>query len=367
LVNPNLLFLATELGLYVTVDGGQNWSQFKNNVPPVAVHYIAVHPETNDLVLATHGRGIIIIDDISPLRQMTKEMITKDVHFFQTKPTVVREDAAFAEGGDAGEYVGENPSRVAKVIYYLKGRHTFGKMGMEIFDKDGKKVADLTPGKSKGINVVDWNYRLKPPKVAKAKTLSFGGFTSPRLPVGVYTVKMTKGTNTYEHKIELKADPNSMHTDADRAAQYETTMKLYNMTEELASMVDQLDAMRDGTADRLAKNAKLKKLAEPMLKEFDALKETLVVTKGDNYVGGAEPQFREKLAGLYSEVAGYAGRPSNAQMASITVLEGRFNEAKAKVEGFKSNQLIKLNAQLVKLKLEEIKVRTFEEFKAADM
>jgi hypothetical protein len=177
---------------------------------------------------------------------------------------------------------------------------------------------------------------------------------------------MTKGTNTYEHKVTLVADPNSMHTDADRAAQYETTMKLYDMTEQLAYMVDNLDAMRDGAADRLTKNAKLKKVVEPMLKEFDALKETLVVTKGDNYVGAAEPQFREKLASLYSEVAGYAGRPSNAQMANLKVLEGRFNDAKTKIEGWQTTQLPKLNAQLVKLKLDEIKLRSFDEFKAAD-
>jgi photosystem II stability/assembly factor-like uncharacterized protein len=366
LVNPNLLFLGTELGLYVTVDGGQNWSQFKSNVPNVAVHYIAIHPETNDLVLATHGRGIIILDDISPLRQVTKDVISKDVVFMQTKPTVVREEGAFAEGGDAGEYVGDNPSRVAKIIYYLKGRHTFGKMTMEIFDKDGKKVGDLVPGKSKGINVVDWAYRLKTPKIAKAKTISVGGYVSPRLPIGTYTIKMTKGSNVYEHKIELKADPNSMHTDADRTAQYETTMKLYDMTEQLAHLVDQLDVMRDTTAARLAQNPKLKKLAEPMLKEFDALKETLVVTKGDNYVGAAEPQFREKLASLFSQVSGYAGRPSNAQMASVKVMTDRFEEAKTKIEGFKTTQLPKLNAQLLKLKMQEIKLRSFEEFKAAD-
>jgi hypothetical protein len=143
-------------------------------------------------------------------------------------------------------------------------------------------------------------------------------------------------------------------------------MKLYAMNEQLASMVDQLDAMRDGAADRLAKNAKLKKMVEPSLKEFDALKETLVVTKGDNYVGAAEPQFREKLASLFSEISGYAGRPSNAQMANVKVLEERFNDAKTKIEGFKTNQLTKLNAQLLKLKMEEIKLRSLEEFLKAD-
>jgi hypothetical protein len=59
-----------------------------------------------------------------------------------------------------GEYVGDNPDRSAKIIYYLKSRHTFGKMTVEILDKDGKVIADLPAGKSKGINIVNWNYRL---------------------------------------------------------------------------------------------------------------------------------------------------------------------------------------------------------------
>jgi photosystem II stability/assembly factor-like uncharacterized protein len=365
LVNPNLLFLGTEMGLYVTVDGGQNWSPFKNNMPAVAVHYMAIHPETNDLVMATHGRGIIIIDDISPLRQITKEAINKELHFFNLRPTIISEQSAFAEGGDAGEYVGDNPSRLAKIIYSLKSRHTFGKMSLEVFDKDGKKVGDLAPGKSKGINIVNWDYSLKPPKVAKGKTFDRGGFTSPRLPAGVYTAKVMKGSNTFEHKIELKSDPNSMHTDADRAAQFETTMKLYNMTEQLAHVVDQVDAMRAATADRLAKNVKLKKVAEPMIKEMDTFKETLVVTKGDNYVGSAEPQFREKLSSLFGEIASYAGKPSNAQMANVKVMESRLADTQTKLEALKAN-VAKLNLQLVKLKLDEIKTRTFEEFKAAD-
>jgi hypothetical protein len=83
-------------------------------------------------------------------------------------------------------------------------------------------------------------------------------------------------------------------------------------------------------------------------------------------VGAAEPQFREKLASLFSEISGYAGRPSNAQMANVKVLEERFNDAKTKIEGFKTNQLTKLNAQLLKLKMEEIKLRSLEEFLKAD-
>jgi photosystem II stability/assembly factor-like uncharacterized protein len=366
LLNPNLLFLGTEYGLWVTVDGGQNWSQFKNNMPPVAVHYLAIQPETNDLVMATHGRGVIILDDISPLRQITKETTTKDVFFFQRPATVISEQSAFSEGGDAGEYVGENPSRQAKIIYYLKSRHTFGKMGIEIFDASGKKVADLTAAKAKGINIVDWNYSLKPPKVAAAKTLSYGGFTSPQVPAGTYKVKMTKGSQSYESTLVLKSDPNSMHTDADRKLQNETAMKLYGMNEQLAHLIDNLNTLKDTTAARLAANVKLKKMAEPFVKELETMKENLVVTKGDNYVGTAEPQLREKIAGLFGEVAGYAGRPSNAQLTNLTVLETKLKDAQTKFESMKTNQLAKLTAQFTKLKMSEIKLRGFDEFKAAD-
>jgi len=367
LENPHLLFLGTELGLFITVDGGQNWSQFTNNMPSVAVHYITIHPETNDLVMGTHGRGVIIIDDISSLRQITNENISKNVYFFKTRPTVLRDDTPFSEGGDMSEYVGANPNRNAQIIYYLKNRHTFGKMTLEVLDQAGKVVADLAPSKNKGINIVNWNYRLKIPKVAKGKTLSFGGFTTPRLPAGTYTVRMVKGNDTYETKIELIADPNSLHTDADRKLQYETTMKLYNMTEQLAYMVDNVDAMSEGITDRMNKNPSLKKSLTPYLNQLSKLKETLVITKGDNYVGSAEPQLREKIASLYSEVAGYYGRPSNAQLSNLAVLEGKLKSSQNEIDNFKSQTLPTINAQLSKLKLGEIKVRSFEEFKAADM
>nr|MCU0390409.1 hypothetical protein [Thermoflexibacter sp.] len=84
------------------------------------------------------------------------------------------------------------------------------------------------------------------------------------------------------------------------------------------------------------------------------------------YVGSAEPQLREKLAGLYSEIATYYGKPSNAQMINLALLESKIKEAQTSIDNLKSKQLATLNAQLVKLKLEEIKLRTFEEFKAAD-
>ncbi len=111
--NEDLLFLGTEFGLYITIDGGKNWSRFENNMPPVAVHFIDLHKKTNDLVLGTHGRGVIIIDDISPLRQLTQEALAADVHFFETAPAIISEQSTFGGTASEMEFVGGNKSNDA--------------------------------------------------------------------------------------------------------------------------------------------------------------------------------------------------------------------------------------------------------------
>ena len=80
-INPDLLFLGTEMGLYISNNGGQTWSHFTKNLPPVAIHHIELQKQTNDLVMGTHGRGVIIIDDISPLRSIGEEELTSNFTF----------------------------------------------------------------------------------------------------------------------------------------------------------------------------------------------------------------------------------------------------------------------------------------------
>lgn len=364
--NPNLLFLGSEDGLYITVDGGQNWSKFTNNMPSVAVHALVIHPQTSDLVMGTHGRGVIIIDDISPLREVTAENIEKPVFFFKTKATSLRDASPFSEGGDMAEFTGPNPDRSARIAYYLKSRHTFGKMTLEVFDKDQQLVGDLAPLKAKGINIVSWDYNLKAPKVAQGKTISGGGFATPRLPAGDYKVKMTKGKDVFETTITLKADPKSIHSDADRALQFETTMKLYKLSERLAYIVDQLDGIKNGAESAVKNLPSIKKQADLIVASVDKQKSTLVVLKGDNYVGSAEPQLREKLSSLYSEVAGYYGRPSTAQLKNLTLMEDKVNAAQKELDALLQKPFADLNKKLTAANQPAISLRSFEDFKKAD-
>ena len=366
-VNPGLLYLGTEFGLYITVDGGRNWSKFTNNMPSVAVHHLTLHPRDHALVMATHGRGIIIIDDVAPLRQLTPEIAAKEVHFFAHPPAIIKETSSLGGASAFGEFVGENPTSAAQIVYYLKKRHTFGKMTMEVFDGSGEKVADLPPGKAKGINQVSWNYRYKMPKIAAAKTFTFGGFTTPTVPPGEYTVRLTKGKDVYETTLTLVPDPESIHTGADREAQHEAAMKLYRMNESMAYLIDQADKMIEGAGMARSKGLSKKalKLLDPFTADLQTMKEELVVTTGDNYVGQAEPKLREKIAALYGEVAGYAGRPSNAQLQNLKLLSSQLEAAQGKMDGLLA-RLAALNAALAAEGLPEITYRSKEEFMEAD-
>lgn len=327
LVNPNLLFLGTEFGLFITMNGGETWLKFTNNMPSVAVHFIDLHPRTNDLVMGTHGRGVIIIDDISPLRDLTPEILNKNVHLFDIKPTVINEKSDF--GGNFGtetQFVGANPSRDVQIKYYLSKRHTFGKMSIEIQDASGNKVGEVGPGKKKGINIVTWDYRLKPPKVAKGKTITFGGFTSPKAAPGSYKMVMTKGSDTFEQSFDLILDDKLPMQPSDYKERDRVSQLLFDMSESLAYMVYQLDAMIDHESGN--KSSKI-------LNSMNALKETLVITTGDNYVGAAEPQLREKIATLFSKIATSYDKPSANDMENFDRLNKLMTEANSRFESLK--------------------------------
>jgi len=328
----------------------------------VAVHYIEMHPKTNDLIMGTHGRGVIIIDDISPLREINQDVLNKDVHFFTSEPITMPEESGFGGGSNGSQFVGPNPVRSAKLIYYLKKRHTFGKMSMEIQDKNGQKIVDIDAKKKRGINIVTWNYRIKLPKVAKGKTFSFGGFTSPRVPEGSYTVVMKKGKKEYKHDFQLQYDPKSGISLADRKAQEEMVMKLYNMTQDLAYLVFQVDETIEYAAHAKESNSKLDKSSSSLLSSLEDLKKTLVITTGDNYVGAAEDQLREDMSDLYSVVANNFDKPGNSQYDNLAILSKKLEDAKTKYSFIKGKELAKLEKTASKYNLEAMENKSFETF-----
>jgi photosystem II stability/assembly factor-like uncharacterized protein len=359
--NENLLFLGTEKGLYITIDGGSNWSHFTNKMPSVAIHYMEMNKKTNDLVMATHGRGIIILDDVSPLRQINQEVLTKELHFFDLKPAIIEEKSDFGSTATELEFVGNNPQTNAQIIYYLKKRHTLGKMDIEIQDENGTKITTLAPGKQKGINVVNWPYNTKTPKTAAGKTISYAGFTSPRVQEGTYKAVITKGKETYTHTFKVLNDPKSAVTATDRQKQKETTKTLFDMTETLAYAVFEIDETSKVLMQIAQKDKKFEKEASKVKTAYENLKAKMVITTGDNYVGSAEPQLREKLGDLYSTIASNFTAPSLSQLDNLDAVKQRFDSTMTDFKSLKAKNKAAIE-KLTKDAMIPLVIKTLSQF-----
>ncbi|NQY06854.1 MAG: hypothetical protein HRT68_11875, partial [Flavobacteriaceae bacterium] len=170
-----------------------------------------------------------------------------------------------------------------------------------------------------------------------------------------------KGKKTYETTLDLKYADNGISV-ANRKEQERVTKKLYDMTQELAYTVYKLDAMVDYGKMLNEKNKKAAKTTKFLINELEALKKTMVVTTGDNYVGSAEPELREKLADLYSKIAGTYDKPTSAEMDNLSAIEDRYNKAMAKFKSVKQKRLPKVTAFASKNELPALEIKAFEEF-----
>lgn len=357
-VDPNLLFLGTEFGLWISVDGGQHWAQYKgSDFPAAAVRDIVVHPRESDLVLATHGRGIWIIDDISPLRALTPDLMSKEAALISGKPAVqyFQVNGGWPEGDES--FSGRNRPDDAQITYYQKGRHIFGDLKIEVLDADGKLVDSLSGSKHRGLNRASWSMRVKAPAVPPAATALFEAAQGPRVLPGTYTVKMTKGDNVYTEKLNVVLDPRAKFTVEDRKAQFDLTMKIYKVIEHMTYSVEAIEGLRNAANERapkLKEKNPLRTQLQQLAGKCDELRSKIVATKEGGAITGEE-RIRELLGQLYGAVNGYEGRPTDQEVART---ESLGHELEDVIGDFQKLQrdLPGINAGLKKSKLEAISV-----------
>ncbi|MDX6304073.1 MAG: hypothetical protein QOI77_1042 [Blastocatellia bacterium] len=357
LVNRDLLFVGTEFGLWVSLDGGKQWAQYKGgDLPSVAVRDLAIHPRDHDLVIATHGRGIWIIDDISPLRTLTPATLAKEAEFVQSRPVV---QAIPASGGwytgDAA-FVGANPPDQAVIIFYQKKRHIFGDMKIEVFDPEGKLVSTIPSSKRRGLNRVVWSMRSKAPKVPPAASAAFSAAVGPRVLPGTYTVKLTKDKNVYTKALQIVSDPRSTHTPKDRKAQFDLAMKLYNLLGEMSFATERINGVRlalDARAAKLSANDPLAVRLRAASAQVDELRRKIVATKEGGAITGEE-RLRENLADLYGNVNSYEGRPAQTQVDRADAIARELADVVRDFDAWLAKELPSINSALSGKGLEAI-------------
>ncbi len=357
LVNRDLIFVGTEFGLWVTLDGGKQWAQYKGgDLPSVPVRDLAIHPRDHDLVIATHGRGIWIIDDISPLRTLTPETLAKEAEFVQSRPVVQRIPASGGWVTGDAVFVGSNPQDQAVIIFYQKKRHIFGDMKIEVFDSEGKLVSTIPSSKRRGLNRVVWSMRSKAPKVPPAASAAFSAAVGPRVLPGTYTVKLTKDKNVYTKSLQIVSDPRSTHTAKDRKAQFDLAMKLYNLLGDMSFAVERINGVRlalDARAAKLPANDPLAARLRAASAQVDGLRRKIVATKEGGAITGEE-RLRENLAELYGNVNGYEGRPAQTQVDRADAIGRELADVVRDFDAWLAKELPGINAALSGKGLEPI-------------
>ncbi|MBI4540186.1 MAG: exo-alpha-sialidase [Gemmatimonadetes bacterium] len=351
-VSPDLLFLGTELGLFISLDRGRSWARFEGKLPRVAVRDLQIHPREHDLAIATHGRGLYILDDITPLRHLTRETVEREVALLPSRPAVLTLPAAVQEFPGDEEFVGENPAEAASVVYHLKRRHLFGDLRIEVHDSGGNLVATHPGGTRRGLNRVEWPMRLRPPRVPPAASLVTQPFAllGPRVPEGTYTMRLVKGDTTLEATMTLVADPRTASTPEDRALQDRTALTLYAMVERLAYMVDAIIELRDRARARAAEPGTQGAPSRALVayaERLDAFRAGLVATSEAGFLAGEE-RLREKLVALYGAVNGYEGRPTDSQLRRMELLARELEAAEARFGVLTGAGLRALSEQLAR-------------------
>ena len=197
-VNPALLYAGTEFGLFASLDRGGSWVKL-GGLPTVAIDDLQIHPREHDLVIATHGRSLYVLDDITALQSLTPETTAKPIHLFPPRPALgAYLLPGWEDSAGKGNYRGENPPEGALLTYWIRD------LGDEpptlvITGEDGRPVATFKLPGTPGLGRVNWN--LRP---TKEHLTEYGGMGAEKLVrPGTYTATLTMGATKVQQKLQV--------------------------------------------------------------------------------------------------------------------------------------------------------------------
>lgn len=330
LVNKNLLFLGTEMGLFATLDGGTEWFKLKNNIPEyLMTRDIQIHPKTHDLIVASHGRGLFIMDDIRPLREMNKNIWDQDVYIFPT-PDIVLNNGKYGWGGPetSGGWGTGNPPSHPTFDYYFKKRLNSGKVTLEIYDDKGTMLQSMPGTIRRGINKVDWNLRGTPPQVATGSTkLDGAGFTAPMVLPGTYTIKLKVKDQVYTSTVNCVHDAENKDLSLeDRKLVYAKAMELQGLYNEVNRSIDSINYYQTLLKSDSVAYTK-RKHAIAFNDDLQKVKAELMgVTKTSIFAD--EKRVREKVSELYGNFCWMEAAPNQTQLDAIVDLKKEYQVQK---------------------------------------
>lgn len=386
-VRKGMLYLGTNNALYASWDDGADWTRLRNNLPPAPVYWIEVEPRFSDLVIATYGRGIYILDDISPLREWDSARGSR-AHLFAPRATYRLRISGATRPSEGGHVIGENPPYGADLNFTLPKASPWT---IEISDSAGKLVRTLRGKGEAGLNRVWWDLRydgvpaihlLTPPQDASWMQMPAegwrplivwgagggeerGGLDGPRVTAGEYNIKLSAGDQSQAASIEVLHDPGSLGSEADERAQVAFLLQLRDELREAGEMISHVERTRkqlsdlrrilsantpeDGRPD--AKSAAAIKAAEAL--EAKAL-EVQGLLEDTRLTGQTEDNFRHpmmlygKLANLEAALNGSGADlpPTDQQVEVNKMLAAKLADARQRVKTLAESDTAAFNQAL---------------------
>ena len=339
-VKPGLLYLGTENSLYVSFNDGDEWQPLMNNMPASPMYWIVIQEEFNDLVVGTYGRGIWIMDDITPLQQLNKKITSSAAHLFEprkayrfrpiTSPFTMFDDPS----------AGENPPYGASINYWLN-ESAEDSVSIKISDPSGNLIRTLKGPSSAGINRVWWDLRgeLSKKIILRTKPLHVDwvelddegkldaavGQSSALVTPGTYTVELDAfGINTSK-KLSIVKDPHSEGSEKDIAEQTKMILDMQSDINETASLINRIEMIRSQLYD-IRIMTKDHEVAEEISTAVESLDKKFISVEGELYqmrlTGAGQDGIRwpAKLAGKLGYLASVvetADFPPNDQQREV--------------------------------------------------
>jgi hypothetical protein len=340
---PSLLFAGNEVGAYYSGNGGRSWSKLQYNLPTVPVHDIRIQTRENDLVIGTHGRGIFIIDDITPLEKLAEaDASSQPMYLFPVKPSLLFNYNGSIPGGLRGagalgerSFSAPNPPFGAGLTYYIRDSLPKGRtLTLAIFDSTNQRVRDLTVNARKGLHRTTWDLRLAAPyfnpRTGGNNRQPQGSFVLP----GRYTARLMLShgdsvmATSVETPVMVNADPLVQLSAAEYRALHDIRIRAASEQARVQGVVRTAEQLKDQMTE--VKNA-LKNLAgtDSISKQVTALdkdiSDILEKVRGRQEAGDADaddknkfkPSIQERVNGVASEIGDVTSPPTKLQLETL--------------------------------------------------
>jgi hypothetical protein len=357
--NPSLLFVGTELAAFASLDHGVHWFRLMNVMPTVAVADLVVHPRDGDLIAGTHGRSAYVMD-ISPLQQLTEEVLTKDLHLFGVEKSTAFRYRVYTHDEFLGEkkWVAENPPFGATISYFVgeeaKSAPTEsddnGDEGDEskeekakilVIDEAGETVRELEGPLEPGLHRVQWDLRHEPPEQDEAEADSFRGpLAGPLVRAGVYQVSLQIGEAKEETPVIVESDPELRITQRDLEKRWQTLDRIlplqgdiYKKAKESRSLHEQLEKLEKSLSEQKELPEALGETAEALVGEAELVSHRM-------------NQLNSDITRLYRTVENSPFVPTQMQLDALDGLESRYRGESAALDELTGTEVPELERRL---------------------